>query len=140
MTNYTALEKVITVTTALMAEMESQAFQDENFAQLSMRQMHYLNSIKLLQEPTFSELAHALGVTKPSVTAIVSTLIRKGLVNKVQDDSDKRSYHIVLTAQGLDFGQVHDAVHQRMVNILTANLDNDEVEALTRLLTKAIQR
>lgn len=140
MTNYSALEKVIAVTTALMAEMESQAFQDEDFAQLSMRQMHYLNTIQMLEEPTFSELAQKLGVTKPSVTAIVSTLIRKDFVEKIQDDSDRRSYHIVLTQQGLRFGQLHDAVHQRMVNILTANLDEDEVKALTRLLSKAIQR
>lgn len=138
MSNEDTLEKIIAVITALMAEMESQAFADESFSQLSMRQMHYLNTITELEQPTFSELAAALGVTKPSVSAIVNTLIRKGFVQKVQDQDDLRVYHIILTPAGQQFGQLHDAVHQRLVNRLTAKLSEKEVATLTGILQKAI--
>jgi DNA-binding MarR family transcriptional regulator len=140
MENQYSLENIIATLTSLMAEMETQAFQVERFAQLSMRQMYYLSAIVRLESPTFSELAHTLGVSKPSVTAIVTTLIHKGLVEKVQDDQDRRTYHIVLTPQGVQFNQLHETVHQQMGKILTANLSEQEIATLTQLLSKASQR
>ncbi|MBI9049209.1 MAG: winged helix-turn-helix transcriptional regulator [Anaerolineaceae bacterium] len=134
------LTEIIEVTTAMMAEVESQAFKDETFSQLSMRQMLYFNKIIQMESPTFSDLARELDVTKPSVSAIVNTLIEKGFVEKVQDQQDKRVYHIALTAQGRDFDQLHDSVHQRMVSVLTANLDEQEITTLTELLGKAMDR
>jgi DNA-binding MarR family transcriptional regulator len=133
------LEKVVELASELMAKLEAQAFADERFAELSMRQMHYLNTLIHLEHPTFSDLAHALNVTKPSVTAIVGTLVNKGYVQKVQDAEDRRSYHIILTAKGRDFDRLHEAMHKRLADFLAAQLDEAEVEQLARLLGKALQ-
>jgi DNA-binding MarR family transcriptional regulator len=133
------LEKVVELASGLMAELESQAFADERFAELSMRQIHYLNTIIRLEHPTFSDLAHELEVTKPSVTAIVGTLINKGYVQKVQDAEDRRSYHIVLTTKGRDFDRLHEAIHKRLADFLAAQLDEAEAQQLARLLGKALQ-
>jgi DNA-binding MarR family transcriptional regulator len=134
-----ALEKFIAFASALMAELESQAFQDERFAELSMRQMLYLNTIIRMGHPNFSELARKLGVSKPSVTAIVTTLIKKGYVKKVQDDEDRRSFHIILTAQGVQFDQLHESIHKCLADLLASRLDGEEVQQLTRLLEKVTQ-
>jgi DNA-binding MarR family transcriptional regulator len=139
MTDSPALEKVIELASGLMAELESQAFADERFAELSMRQMFYLNTIIRMEHPTFSDLARELNVTKPSVTAIVGTLMNKGYVQKVQDDEDRRTYHIILTTKGKDFNQIHEAMHKRLADFLAAQLDQNEVEQLARLLGKALQ-
>ena len=139
MTDLTSLERVVELASGLMAELESQAFADERFAELSMRQMFYLNTIIRMWHPTFSDLAHELNVTKPSVTAIVGTLINKGYVQKVQDNEDRRAYHIVLTTKGRDFNQIHEAMHKRLADFLAAQLDENEVEQLARLLGKALQ-
>jgi DNA-binding MarR family transcriptional regulator len=135
-----ALEKFIAFASALMAELEAQAFRDERFAELTMRQMLYLNTIIRLGHPTFSDLARQLDVTKPSVTAIVGTLIKKGYVKKVQDDEDRRSFHIILTPQGAQFDQLHASIHKRLADLLASRLDGAEVEQLTRLVEKAIHR
>ena len=139
MTNPTTLEQVVELTSILMAEMEAQAFQDERFAELSMRQILYLNTILKLEKPTFSDLAHELKVTKPSVTAIVGALIGKGYVQKVQDAEDRRTYHIVSTPKAREFNQLHEQIHKRLADFLAAQLDADEVEQLARLMTKALQ-
>jgi DNA-binding MarR family transcriptional regulator len=139
MTNLSILEKLVADVSTLMAELESRAFQDESFSELSMRQMLYLNTIVRLGHPTFSDLAHELGVTKPSVTAVVRTLIRKGFVKKVQDGEDRRAYHIILTPKANEFNQLHEAVHQRMADILASRLDGEEVEQLDRLMEKALR-
>jgi DNA-binding MarR family transcriptional regulator len=138
MTDNTSLEKVIEAASGLMAQMESQAFQDERFAELSMRQIYYLNTLIRLGHPTFSDLARELNVTKPSVTVIIGMLIRKGYVQKVQDSEDRRAYHIVTTPKALDFNQIHEAVHKRLANFLATQLDKEEVDQLAQLLGKAL--
>ncbi len=134
-----SLETTIEIATSLLAELESQAFQEEGFSELSMRQVNYLNTISHMGHPTFSDLAKKLGVTKPSVTAIVGALIRKGYVQKVQDPEDKRSYHIVITPKAVDFEKIHVSMHQRIAMLLTSQLDPDEAEQLAKLLEKAVK-
>jgi DNA-binding MarR family transcriptional regulator len=138
MSNNISLEKVIEAASGLMAKMESQAFQDERFAELSMRQIYYLNTIIRLGHPTYSDLARELKVTKPSVTVIIGMLIRKGYVQKIQDQKDRRAYHIVTTPKAHNFNQIHEAVHKRLANFLASQLNEQEVESLALLLGKAL--
>lgn len=139
MTTNPSLAKVVGAISALMAEMESQAFADERFAELSMRQTLYLNTILRLEHPNFSDLARELGVSKPSVTAIVGTLIRKGYVEKVQDGEDRRAYHILPTPKAEEFDKIHDATHKRLADFLAAQLNPGEVDQLVGLLDKVMQ-
>jgi DNA-binding MarR family transcriptional regulator len=135
--NLEPLEKVIETASAIMAEMEERAFEDERFSELSMRQMLYLNTIIRMGHPTFSDLARELNVSKPSVTANVGTLIRKGYVAKVQDHEDLRSFHIITTQKAHDFDELHQNVHKNLAHHLAAQLNPNEVEQLAALLAKA---
>ena len=130
------LERTIGLITGLMAEQESQAFQREGFSELSMRQVTHLDAIIRLGHPSFGELAQALGITRPSVTAIVGKLTRAGYVEKVQDPEDHRSFHIVLTEKGRAFTKVHRSMHQRIARALVTRLNAEEVKQLTGLLKK----
>ncbi len=47
-----------------------------------------------------SELALRLGITKPSVTQIVESLLEKNLIERSYDQSDRRTVYIALSAQG----------------------------------------
>jgi DNA-binding MarR family transcriptional regulator len=135
--NLEPLEKVIETASSIMAEMEERAFQDERFSELSMRQMLYLNTIIRMGHPTFSDLARELKVSKPSVTANVGSLIKKGYVAKVQDNEDLRSFHIVITQKALDFDELHQNVHKNLAHHLAAQLNAEEIKLLGELLTKA---
>ena len=133
-----SLEQTIALVTQLIAEMEASAFQRDGFAELSMRQVAYLETIARLEHPSFGELAEALGITRPSVTALVGKLMRTGYVQKVQDGEDRRSFPILLTQKGQLFNQVHQKMHQRVVQALIARLDEQEIEQLAALLNKAV--
>jgi MarR family transcriptional regulator, transcriptional regulator for hemolysin len=135
--NLENLEKVFDAVSALMAEMEARAFHDDRFSELSVRQMLYLNTIIRLGHPTYSDLAKELDVSKPSVTTVVTTLIRKGYVEKVQDHEDLRAYHIILTSKAEEFNDLHQNIHKNLVRHLAAQLDPNEIDQLTRLLSKA---
>ena len=83
MMNQLSLEQTIEMITRLMGTLEAEAFAQEEFSELSMRQLLYLETITQLGSPTFSELAQKLEVTKPSVTALVQRLIKMGYVKKI---------------------------------------------------------
>jgi DNA-binding MarR family transcriptional regulator len=133
-----SLEQTISRVTILIAELEANAFQQDGFSDLSMRQMLYMDTITQLEHPSFGELAEALGITRPSVTVLVGKLIRSGYVEKVQDGSDRRSFHIVLTGKGKQFSNMHAQMHRHLVENLIANLDGAEIEQLATLLQKAV--
>lgn len=132
------LQQLVAHISGLIAEMEAQAFQQAGFAELSMRQITYLETIIRLEHPSFGELADGLGVTRPSVTAIVSKLVKLDYVQKVQDHEDLRSFHIVPTEKGKEFTRVHADLHQSIVHRLTSRLNEVEIQQLAALLAKAL--
>ena len=120
----------------LMGELESIAFEQEGFADITMNQMRYLEAIARLGEPTFGELAEALSVTRPSVSSIVKKLIQQGYLEKVQSRQDGRIFFIHLTETGKRFNQLHSEVHYILAKRITENLNRDEVDSLADLLGK----
>ena len=132
------VEQVIALISRLMGEMEAEAFEQEGFSNLSMRQLLYLETIAHMGRPTFSELADQLDVTKPSVTALVKKLIKMGYVKKVQSQEDLRVYHIVLTAKGEQFTEMHNQTHRLLAERLTQNLNDQEIHQMAVMLKKEI--
>ena len=132
------LQQAIALISRLMGEMEAEAFEQEGFSNLSMRQLLYLETIAQMERPTFSELANQLDVTKPSVTALVKKLMKMGYVKKVQSQEDLRVYHIVLTAKGKQFTEMHDQTHRLLAERLTQNLNEQEIHQMAVMLKKVI--
>ena len=132
------LEQAIALISRLMGEMEAEAFEQEGFSKLSMRQLLHLETIARMERPTFSELAEQLGVTKPSVTALVKKLIKMGYVEKIQSQDDLRVYHIVLTPKGEQFTEMHDRTHRLLAERLTQNLNEQEIHQMAVMLEKVI--
>lgn len=76
--------------------------QSQNIANLNLtlHQFRALVHISNLNEPTTSEVGEAVGV-QPSVgTGIVQRLVSEGLVERRDDESDRRIRRLVLSARG----------------------------------------
>jgi DNA-binding MarR family transcriptional regulator len=137
--NLEILERQIETASKFLEDIEVRSFHDDRFSELSVRKMLYLTTIHRMGHPTFSDLANELNVSRPSVTANVAALIRKGYLQKVQDHEDLRTYHILLTTKADEFNEMHQNVHKKLAQILAAQLEPGEVDQLTRLLEKALQ-
>jgi len=120
----------------LMGELESKAFEQEGFSDITMNQMHYLETIPKLGNPTSADLADSLGVTRPSVSAIVKKLVDTGYLTKTKSIIDGRVYYLHLTDKGLRFNELHSEVHQILARRIIENLNKDEIEDLASLLGK----
>ena len=132
------LTEIIEVLTRTMGEMESRVLSGSDFAELSMRQLHYLDLVNRLGHPTLSELAQELGVSRPSVTAAVAKLVQAGFLVKVASDEDRRVTHVHLAKKGRYIVMLHDKVHQSVADLFTKTLNKRELQELIRMLNKVI--
>lgn len=132
------LEEMIARLSGYMGRMEEEAKEQYNFKDLTITQMHYLETISDLQNPNLTELATAMSLTKPTVTVLIDKLIEKDLVFRVQSDADRRSTHLHLTEKGKLINEMHSYAHRRMVEDIQKRITPDELSILISLLEKLL--
>jgi len=130
------LKENIVKFTRLISAAEEDAKEHCETQDLTATQLNYLEVIGELENPTITELASAMSLTKPSVTIIIDRLVAKGLVRKVQSDSDKRSSHLHLTEAGEHINKRHDYAHDFVIDLIERKLNKKEVKSFTLLLDK----
>jgi DNA-binding MarR family transcriptional regulator len=64
---------------------------------LTINQFRYIDAINDLGQPTITQIAEKLNITKASVTTGINKLTEMGYVIKTQSISDKRVIHLSLT-------------------------------------------
>lgn len=134
---YSLLE-IIEIITKHIGDGEMQFLKEYEAEGFSARQMEYLDVIKRLGNPNLGEIARALKLSKPSVTAIVYKLAAKKYIRKFQSDEDRRSFHVHLSAKGEKLVRLHQEAHQKIAAYLTESLNENDVKKLVALLNKAV--
>jgi DNA-binding MarR family transcriptional regulator len=122
-----------------LKKFQREAGDGSGFARLTIHQLNYMDVINSLGEPTITEIAEKLRISKASVTIGINKLIRLGYVKKQQSTIDRRVFHIRLTepAQGLiraSFQALHD-----YGEFVRAALSEEEVQQFQVILAKIIQ-
>lgn len=82
------------------------------------------------------KLAEMAGVTTPTVSAVLSGMVRDGLVERLEDSADRRVVRIGLREEGqriLD--DVLPGLFQNQSNVMSG-LEEDELKTLISLLSK----
>lgn len=132
----TVVLNTVEMISQLMGELESKAFDQEGFSDITMNQMVYLETISRLEQPSFGDIAEHLEVTRPSVSTIIKKLISAGYVKKEQSLDDGRVFFLHLTDKGIRFNELHSEVHQILAQRITQRLNQGEIKDLAVLLTK----
>lgn len=112
------------------AEQGTQEWQDLELLRTTVGQIRLLRILLERQRCTMQELAEALAVAQPSVTAMVKRLLAQELVERMHDEQDWRLVWVYLTERGLKavtlYLQLQRATLQR-------RLERLEPEELARL-------
>lgn len=132
------LIKIISELSNLIGNTEETAKEQFNLIHLTITQMHYLETINILDNPNITELALQLKLSKPTVKVAVDKLIERDYVLKIQSDADRRSAHLHLTEKGKLINQMHDYAHKRIAELFSKKLNNDEIKTFEVLLTKVL--
>lgn len=99
---------------------------------LSLSEMRMLESIgkRKNEGMTITEIAQDLEITPPSVTAMIKRLEQKGYIVKDRSRQDGRCVHVLLTREGERAEIAHRYFHRKMVYAITANLSQQEQDAI----------
>ncbi len=77
-----------------------------------------------------TECSMSLGVSKPTVTKIVDNLEKDGLVRRIKEEGDRRSYDVHLT----DLGKERlDTLNKQMESVFYSATKDIDVEEIRRL-------
>ncbi|MFH1853589.1 MAG: MarR family transcriptional regulator [Candidatus Neomarinimicrobiota bacterium] len=134
------LEQLIEIFSQNMEQYETALFRRGEFANLTLAQIHYLDTIAHLGNPTVSELALAMKVSKPTATQTMDKLVAKGFVRRVSSETDRRVRNLHLTAAGQKLTNEHDSMHREYAEFFRQALNSEEVEMLENLLDKVVDR
>lgn len=88
---------------------------------------------------TPAELAEAAGVTRATMTGLIDTLERDGLVRREPDPDDRRMMSVRLTPKAETYLKQMLPGHFQTMARLMAPLSESERKTLVRLLTKVLQ-
>lgn len=89
---------------------------------------------------TPAELADLAGVTRATMTGLIDTLERDGLVTRTPDPSDRRMMSVTLTPHGQARLESILPGHFKRMSALLSTLDESERRTLVRLLVKILER
>ncbi len=115
-----------------------EAGSQSGFARLTIHQFQYLGAIHELGEPTCSEVAARLGVTRASATAAINKLIRMGYVSKSQSSRDKRVFHVRLSESGEQLAASKTRALKQYGEFIRAALSPTEADQLQAILAKLV--
>jgi DNA-binding MarR family transcriptional regulator len=103
---------------------------------LSMSEVHVLEAVTKVDEPTMTNIAKKLGITVGSLTVSVNTLYQKGFLSRERDSEDRRKVVIGLLPKAEDVMEIHNDFHNDMVNSVFQDLKIEEDEILISSLEK----
>ena len=101
---------------------------------LSMTEVHILEAIEKSESNMMSAIAKRLMVTQGTLTVSTSKLVKKGYVERVKDERDKRIVRLKLTEKAVSILDIHNRFHEETIERLLNELELDkEVELIQSL-------
>ncbi len=108
-------------------------------SKLTVSQLQYIDAVHTLGEPSITELADALTITKASVTVGINKLVRQGYVVKSQSYEDRRVFRVSLTEAGGTLVKAKLQTLENYVGVIHAALTEVEAKQFETIVTKLIE-
>jgi DNA-binding MarR family transcriptional regulator len=107
--------------------------------QLTSPQLLCLRLLQGDQVWTPSRLARAVSASQPTVTGILDRLARRGLVDRVRDEDDRRRVLLRITPAGRALVEAAPSPLQQRFAQGFARLDGDDQRAIADVLERVVQ-
>jgi len=133
------LTEAISYLSCLIDKVLEKAVNQVDVTNLTPQQLHHLQVIVKMKNPSLTELAGELGLTKPTVTVLVDKLVEKGYVKRVKSDRDRRCMHLHIDKKGKKLQDLRKTACQQIAEKISSSLSEAETKALTELLKKIVE-
>jgi DNA-binding MarR family transcriptional regulator len=111
-----------------------------DYADVTINQLIYLEAIFQLDNPTVSDLADHLDVSRASASIGVRKLIESNLATKTRSTDDHRIHHIGLSEQGTRLIEAEVRALSDFQERVTSALSDEEVAQLVEIFKKIVSR
>jgi len=92
--------------------------------------MHTIEAIGMYKKKTTSEVAKELSITVGTLTTAINKLVKKGYVERIRSEDDRRVVKLGLTKKGKLLFRVHQHFHREMVKNILEGMATEEQHAL----------
>ena len=95
---------------------------------------HHLMILKMLRDgelSNVSEIGEELAISQPQMTHSTDKLTKLGMIERQEDDKDRRKIHIKLTAKGREYLGKTDPIMRGRIESKLSLLSDEDLEKLT---------
>ncbi len=113
---------------------EESELKKSQFNDLSITEMHTIEAISMYKKKNTSEVAKELSITVGTLTIAINKLVKKGYVERIRSEDDRRVVKLGLTKKGRLLYRVHQHFHREMIKAILVGMDEEESKALLKAL------
>ena len=110
----------------------------EEFKDISNNDMHIIEAIGITEPKNMSQVAKSLSVTVGTLTIAINNLVKKGYVDRVRSEKDRRVVYISLSDKGRKAFIHHAKFHKEMIQATINGLSTEEVNVLVKSLENLV--
>ncbi len=118
---------------------EEQAIRTEEYRDVTVNDIHVIEAIGLDAPRNMTSVARALAVTTGTLTIAMNSLVKKGYVQRVRSEEDRRVVLVSLTEKGKKAFLHHKQFHDEMISRVVKGLTEQEQEVLRRSLGNLLE-
>ena len=104
-------------------------------ASLTTVETFAMETIQALGAPTVSEFASFMKISPPNAAYKINSLVRKGYIEKIRSQQDKREYHLQVTQKYKDYYNISSDYVRQVVERIRQRFSPEECEKLDQVLT-----
>jgi len=112
----------------MVLKMEEDAIKESSSQDLSITEIHTLVAIGKGRPRTMTHVSNILGISVSTLTTAVGKLVKKGYVERIRDDEDRRIVRIHLTEKGVEAVNAHEEFHDLMISEAVSEIPEEELE------------
>lgn len=134
-----ALNEVLVKLFRNINAIEEQAVRTEEYKDVTTNDMHVIEAIGMKEKKNMTTVAKALHVTTGTLTISVNSLVKKGYVERVRSEEDRRVVMVYLTERGKGAFLHHKHFHEQMIDAVVEQLSEEEKRVLEKALSSINQ-
>lgn len=108
-------------------------FQDRE-ASLTTVETFAMETIQALGTPTVNEFSSFMRISPPNAAYKINSLIKKGYLRKVQSETDRREYHLVVTEKYMSYYNISSAYIDQVMERIAQRFSPEDCEKLESML------
>lgn len=105
---------------------------------LSATESYCVEVIYLLDRPSVHEFAEYVNISLPNATYRINNLMKKGFIQKIPSDKDRREYKLEVTEKFLDCYGANTTFNAQLMNRVRENFNQEEVNQLEDMIKKIV--